>query len=131
MARKQNVVDAVVVEQDAVVVEQPAQPDAVEESTFDTLRRKAVEAKDYVADKATSFYDWLKSLVTDTNWAFAGAIAAVSALLAFAAAGIAALLGVGAVTGLAVGAGTAALFGIWNRHELAQASELAAMFKQQ
>lgn len=131
MARKQNVVVEQDVVVDAVVVEQAAQPDAVEESTFDALCRKAGEAKDYVVDKATSFYDWMKSLITDTNWAFAGAIAAVSALLAFAAAGIAALLGVSAVTGLAVGAGVTALFGIYNRHELAQASELAAMFKQQ
>lgn len=123
MARKANQTTETVVE---TVVEQPAVEviEPVEETRLERVKRMASEAADTVTTKAKDFGTWIMDTLKSINWSFAGALALVSAVFAFALAGIAALLGLSAGLGMAIGAGAAALFGIVKRDELATANTI-------
>lgn len=134
MTRKANKTTETVVEQAAVVetVEQAAVVEPVEQATDETVvesrlaraKRVASEATGAVVTKAKDFGTWIMDTLRNINWTFAGALTLVSAVFAFALAGIAAMLGLSAGLGMAVGAGTAALVGIVKRDELAQVNEV-------
>ena len=134
MSRKANKTTETVVEQAAVVetVEQAAVVETVEQATDETVvesrlaraKRVASEATGAVVTKAKDFGTWIMDTLRNINWTLAGALALAGTVLAFAIAGVAALLGLGAGVGLAVGAGAVAAACVAKRDALAQVNTL-------